>query len=126
MTHSAEYGAAGSFTRPDTPPASSMSVLVTQFEYDGFGRNHLTTTPDGTQTLQVFDDLHRVTHVIENYKPNSQGQQDYWYTDNGQEDYDRPKALGLPTFALSFFQLRWHGSARKPLGATKLRRFVRV
>ena len=92
MTHAVEYGAASSFTRPDTPPTSSETVLVTEYDFDGFGRNHLTTASDGTQTLQVFDNLHRVTHVIENYKPNSQGQQDYWYTDSGQEDYDRPKA----------------------------------
>ena len=39
---------------------------------------------------------------------------------------DRLEALGLPTFTLSFFQLRRPSPAQKPLVVRKLQRFPRV
>ncbi len=75
MTHSADYGthsadghSGATPARPATPPASSDTVLVSITAYDPAGRVVSTTDPKGLVTQRHFDDLHRATHTIENYK----------------------------------------------------------
>ncbi|MFA9478962.1 RHS repeat-associated core domain-containing protein [Phycisphaerales bacterium AB-hyl4] len=97
----ANYGTNGGsgLTRPATAPAPSDDVLVSTFEYDDAGREHLTTDPAGIVTRTFFDDAGRATHVVENYaasawtsEPNQPAARDsdvnrvtaYAYTADGQ------------------------------------------
>ena len=68
-TASADYGTNGNaaFARPGTPPASSASVLVTAYAYDGAGNLFQTTDPSGSIVQQTFDLLGQVLTSISNY-----------------------------------------------------------
>src|SRR5579871_3413123 len=64
----ANYGAASSFTRPDTPPtASSGTVLLTLTSYDSAGRVYETTDPAGIVMQTLYDAAGRRTQVTEDY-----------------------------------------------------------
>ena len=64
---SANYGAAASFSRPSTAPASSDTVLVTTTEYDDAGRAWKTVDPRGIERHTAFDDAGRTTQTVEAY-----------------------------------------------------------
>ena len=65
----ANYGTNGaaSFTRPDTIPARSDTVLVTSTGYNEAGEAWQRTDPKGTVNRIEFDALGRQTRTIENY-----------------------------------------------------------
>lgn len=56
--------------RPGTPPASSDTVLVSTFGYNGQGRLRLVTDPKGIKTKSFYDDLGRQKYVVENAQDN--------------------------------------------------------
>jgi RHS repeat-associated protein len=62
---SANYGAISSFTRPDTPPASSATVLVSSTTYDQAGRVYQTTDPNGIINQPSYDNASRTIQTIE-------------------------------------------------------------
>ena len=65
---SADYGAATSFSRNNTPPtSSSSSVLVTFTSYDNDGRPTETTDANGIVTQILYDAANRKIQVIEDY-----------------------------------------------------------
>jgi RHS repeat-associated protein len=61
----ANYGAIGSFTYPDTPPASSATVLVSTTNYDEAGRVYQTADPNGIITQTTYDNVGRTVQTIE-------------------------------------------------------------
>ncbi|NBR87751.1 MAG: hypothetical protein EBS84_19395 [Proteobacteria bacterium] len=66
---SANYGTNGAlaFTRPDTIPARSDTVLVNSTAYDDRGEAWQTVDPQGTVNQKEFDDAGRMTQQVENY-----------------------------------------------------------
>ncbi len=71
----ANFGTNGdaSFTRPDSLPEVSDSVLVTSYGYDQAGNQNLTTDPAGLVTLQTFNALGKPISTISNYTGGSPG-----------------------------------------------------
>ena len=67
---SADYGTNGgsAFTRPNTIPARSDTVLVTTSEYNSAGELSSTIDPADTETRYEHDDAGRQTKLIENYQ----------------------------------------------------------
>jgi RHS repeat-associated protein len=63
----ATYGAANSFARPNTPPASSSTVLVSNTSYDDAARVYRTTDPLGYITQTSYDNANRTTEKVEAY-----------------------------------------------------------
>jgi RHS repeat-associated protein len=61
----ANYGAASSFTRPNTPPSSSSTVLVNGTAYDRAGRVYQTTDPKSIVNQSGYDNASRTTQTIE-------------------------------------------------------------
>lgn len=66
---SANYGTNGAdaFTRPDTIPARSDTVLVNSTAYNDAGEAWQTIDPQETENWSEFDDAGRTTKTIENY-----------------------------------------------------------
>lgn len=66
---SANYGTNGAdaFTRPDTIPARSDTVLVNSTAYNDAGEGWQTIDPQSTENRKEFDDAGRMTRQIENY-----------------------------------------------------------
>jgi len=66
----ADYGTNGGaiLFRPDVPPVTSETVLVTRTRYGGDGGPGETTTADGTVTRTKRDALSREIETIENFK----------------------------------------------------------
>ena len=64
----ADYGTNGgaAFTRPNTVPARSDTVLVSSTTFDDTGEVALTIDPAGTRTRFEYDDDGRQTKLIEN------------------------------------------------------------
>jgi len=72
----ADYGTNGepsswSWSRPNTIPSTSSTLLVTKYAYDITGEPQLVTVPSGTAGTQVtrreYDRAARLTQLIENY-----------------------------------------------------------
>lgn len=74
----ADHGDNGfqTLVRANAPPASSSSVLVTQYSYDVAGRMDLVTASDGKQTKRTFDAMNRVLSTIDNYVDGTAGPDD--------------------------------------------------
>ncbi len=69
-TATADYGTNGDGskpTRPDSPPASSDTVLVSTTEYNSDGEAYKTIDPAGREDRQEFDDAGRAVKTIQNY-----------------------------------------------------------
>ena len=64
---SANYGALSSFTRPDTPPVSSATVLVNLTSYNEAGQPSQMTDPKGIVNQTAYDAAGRTTQTIEDY-----------------------------------------------------------
>ncbi|MCB1129858.1 MAG: RHS repeat-associated core domain-containing protein [Verrucomicrobiae bacterium] len=66
----ADYGTNGGSTptRPATVPASTANILVSTVIYDEAGRVAASFNPLGIETRTSYDDLGRVTKVVENYQ----------------------------------------------------------
>ena len=66
---SADYGTNGgaAFTRPDSAPSSSDTVLVSTTEYNSSGEAYKTIDPAGREDRQEFDDAGRTVKTIQNY-----------------------------------------------------------
>jgi RHS repeat-associated protein len=77
---SANYGAIASFTRLDTPPASSATVLVTGTAYDNAGRAYQVTDPMGYVTQTSYDNASRTTQTVEALGSGSDRTTNYTYT----------------------------------------------
>jgi len=69
----ANFGTNGgaTWTRPETIPPNSGTVLVTSFIYDNAGRKAQVTDPMGITTQTLFDQAGRRITLIENYQPGS-------------------------------------------------------
>jgi YD repeat-containing protein len=70
---SVDYGTngGGTFSRPDTIPARSDSVLVSSTSFDAAGNVAETVDPSGMVTQYEYDDAGRKTAVIENVQDGS-------------------------------------------------------
>jgi RHS repeat-associated protein len=68
-----EYGTngGGTFSRPDTIPARSDTVLVSSTSFDAAGNVAETVDPSGMVTRMEYDDAGRKTAVIENVQDGS-------------------------------------------------------
>ena len=66
---SADYGTNGgsAFTRPDSAPARSDTILVSTTEYNSSGEAYKTVDPAGREDRQEFDDAGRTVKTIQNY-----------------------------------------------------------
>ena len=66
---SADYGTNGgsTFTRPDSAPFSSDTVLVSTTWYNSSGEAYKTIDPAGREDRQEFDDAGRTVKTIQNY-----------------------------------------------------------
>jgi YD repeat-containing protein len=77
---SANYGAIASFTRPDTPPASSATILLTLTNYNNAGEAFQVTDPMGYVAQTSYDDAGRTTQTIEAFGSGSDRTTNYTYT----------------------------------------------
>jgi len=60
-------GTAPTVTQSSPPTRSASGLLMSSTEYDDYGRPHLRTGPDGTETKTFYDDMGRTIGVVENY-----------------------------------------------------------
>jgi RHS repeat-associated protein len=69
LTAVANYGTNGGspFSRTSTVPSSSDTVLVSTIERNDAGRPYKTIDPAGREARTEFDDLGRVTKIVQNY-----------------------------------------------------------
>lgn len=73
LVASANYGTNGgaAWTRPDTIPAGSATILVGSFVFDNAGNQVQSIDPMGTVTFSGFDQAGRLAQRIENYIPSA-------------------------------------------------------
>jgi hypothetical protein len=71
----ANYGTSNNtpFTRPDSVPDRSDTVLVTSLTYDNAGNQNKSIDPAGIVTVQLFDARQRVVSTIRNYTGGNPG-----------------------------------------------------
>jgi RHS repeat-associated protein len=81
---SANYGAAASFTRPSTPPASSSTVLVNGRTYDLAGRIYQTSNPKSIVDQMGYDNASRTTQTIEDVAGLARTTNYTWTLDNNK------------------------------------------
>jgi RHS repeat-associated protein len=80
----ASYGAASSFTRPATPPASGSTVLVTGTAYDTAGRAYQTTDPKSIVAQTNYDNANRTIQTIEDFGGLARTTNFTWTLDNNK------------------------------------------
>jgi RHS repeat-associated protein len=75
LTASVDVGTNGgaAWTRPSTAPASSDTVLVTTYAYNGAGWVQDVTDPRGLDTRSYYDNLGRVTKSVQDYTGAAEG-----------------------------------------------------
>jgi YD repeat-containing protein len=86
LINTANYGTNGgsSFSRPNTTPTRSATVLVSTTNYNDRGEAYQKVDPQGKVDQSAFDDAARLTQLLENYvsggtNPDENRESDYTY-----------------------------------------------